>query len=78
MFKCNSSICLSNILGKVSESEILSFYLNINQVPCVIPSPLRKDKNPAFGLYSPDGKKVFNLTEIRRKLLCRTRLFNRS
>jgi|GEM_PF-7033676 hypothetical protein len=25
-----------------------------------------------------DGKKVFNLTEIRRKLLCRTRLFNRS
>lgn len=58
MFKCNSSICLSNILGKVSESEILSFYLNINQVPCVIPSPLRKDKNPSFGLYSPDGKKI--------------------
>jgi len=58
MFKCNSSICLSNILSKVSESEILSFYLNINQVPCVIPSPLRQDKNPSFGLYSPNGEKI--------------------
>lgn len=59
MFKCNSSICLSNILSKVSESEILSFYLNINQVPCVISSPLRQDKNPSFGFYSPDGKKIY-------------------
>lgn len=54
-----SSVSLEDVLGRVSEAEILAFYLNISEVPCVIQSPLRKDANPSFGLYSPDGKRVF-------------------
>lgn len=53
------SVCLEDILNKVSESDILSFYLGVNNVPCVINSPLRIDKKPSFGLYSLDGKKIY-------------------
>ena len=43
-----STITLEDILNKVSESEILYYYLNIDKVPCVIKSPLRLDKKPSF------------------------------
>lgn len=54
----NSSISLSDILGRVSEADILSHYLDITEIPCVIHSPLRKDDTPSFGLHSTDGKKI--------------------
>lgn len=55
----NSSICLEDILGRVSESDILSYYLDITEIPCVIHSPLRADKTPSFGLYTSNGKRIY-------------------
>ena len=43
---------------KVSDADILSKYLGITQIPCVIQSPLRSDNRPSFGLYSPDGTHI--------------------
>ena len=54
-----SSVSLEDILNKVTEGDILSFYLGIHDVPCIIHSPLREDKRPSFGLYSIDGKRIF-------------------
>ena len=54
-----SSINLEDILSKVTEADILSYYLDITEVPCIINSPLREDKRPSFGLYSIDGKRIF-------------------
>lgn len=50
---------MNDIISKVSESDILSFYLGINEIPIVINSPLRIDERPSFGLYSRDGKKIY-------------------
>lgn len=52
-----SNVRLEDI--KVTDSELLSLYLNVNKVPCIINSPLRQDNKPSFGLYSLDGKKVY-------------------
>lgn len=57
--KGNPSITLNDILNKVSEAEILSFYLGVNKIPCVINSPLREDRHPSFSLYSKDGNKIY-------------------
>lgn len=54
-----SQITLKDILEKVSEADILAFYLNITTIPCVIHSPLREDKKPSFGFYSLDGNKIY-------------------
>lgn len=54
----NSSVCLEDVLGRVSESDILSYYFNIKEIPCVINSPLREDKTPSFGLHTSDGRKI--------------------
>ena len=54
-----SSVSLEDILSKVTEADILSFYLDIHKIPCIINSPLRQDKNPSFGFYSPDGNRIF-------------------
>lgn len=54
-----SSVSLEDILSRVSEGDILSFYLGVNGVPCIIHSPLREDKRPSFGLYSIDGRRIF-------------------
>lgn len=48
--KGKSTITLDEVLTKVSEFQILAHYFNVNQLPCVINSPLRKDNNPSFGL----------------------------
>lgn len=55
----NRSISLEDILSKVTEFDILSFYFSVSELPCIIHSPLREDKNPSLGLYSRDGKRVF-------------------
>ena len=54
-----SSVSLEDILSKVTEADILAYYLNIREIPCVIHSPLREDRRPSFGLYSIDGKRIF-------------------
>src|SRR5574344_294905 len=55
----SSSVSLDDILEKVTEGDILSYYLGISEVPVFINSPLREDKRPSFGLYSLDGKKIY-------------------
>ena len=54
-----SSVSLEDILSRVTEADILSFYLGVTEVPCIIQSPLREDRRPSFGLYSVDGKRIF-------------------
>lgn len=54
-----SSVSLDDILSKVTEADILSYYLGVTEVPCIISSPLRVDKRPSFGLYSSDGIRIF-------------------
>lgn len=51
----HSSKTLEEILNSVSEGKLLMRYLGITQVPCVIKSPLRKERHPSFSIYSPDG-----------------------
>ena len=57
--KGKSSVSLDDILSKVTEADILSYYLGITEVPCIINSPLRQDRRPSFGLYSPDGRRIY-------------------
>ena len=54
----NNSVTFSEISSKVNEAELVSTYLGITEIPCIISSPLRQDKNPSFGLYSSDGKRI--------------------
>lgn len=57
--KGKSTLCIKDITSKVSEIDILSYYLNISKIPCIINSPLREDRRPSFGLYSPNGTNVY-------------------
>ena len=57
--KGESSVTLSDILEKTTEANILSFYLGVTEIPCIIHSPLRKDNKPSFGLYSSNGKRIY-------------------
>lgn len=52
------TISRANILEQVSEADILGYYLNITEIPILIHSPLRRDDNPSFYLYSPNGSDV--------------------
>ena len=54
-----SSITLAELKKKVSEAELVSYYIGVKRVPCIISSPLRVDKNPSFGLYSKDGIRIY-------------------
>lgn len=57
MISCGeSSICLEDVYRITTEAEIAHHYLGVTRIPCKINSPLRIDKNPSFGLFSPDGK----------------------
>ena len=53
-----SSFTLDDVLRVASEAQIVSYYLGILKVPCIINSPLRQDKHPSFGLYSPNGTEI--------------------
>lgn len=57
--KGKSSVSLDDILSKVTEADILSYYLGVTKVPTIINSPLRQDRRPSFGLYSSDGVRIF-------------------
>lgn len=53
-----SSFTLDDVLRVASEAQIVSYYLGILKVPCIINSPLRQDRHPSFGLYSPNGTEI--------------------
>lgn len=53
-----SSFTLDDVLRVASEAQIVSYYLGIPKVPCIINSPLRQDRHPSFGLYSPNGTEI--------------------
>ena len=55
----NKSLCLQDILNKTSEANILSHYLGITTIPCVINSPLRQDNHPSLGLYTRNGSNIY-------------------
>jgi hypothetical protein len=57
--KGESSVSLDDILSKVTEADILSYYLGIAEIPTITNSPLREDRRPSFGLYSIDGKRIY-------------------
>lgn len=44
--------------NKTTDLAILTYYLGITTIPCLINSPLRKDKNPSLGLFSHDGIRI--------------------
>lgn len=54
----NNSITFDELKSRVSEAELVSHYLGVHRVPCIINSPLRKDNHPSFGLYSKDSKRI--------------------
>lgn len=51
------SVTLEELLGKTNEFDILNHYFGVNELPVIINSPLRDDKNPSFGLHT-DGRRV--------------------
>ena len=53
-----SSVTLEDILKRVTEADIVSYYFGISEIPCVINSPLREDKNPSFGFHTSDGRRI--------------------
>lgn len=55
----NNSVSFEEITSKVSDADLVSYYLGIAEIPCFMHSPLRKDENPSFGLYSRDGKRIY-------------------
>ena len=57
--KGNSTVSLTDILSKVTEADILYYYLGVTRVPAIINSPLRKDNHPSFGIYSPNGQRIY-------------------
>lgn len=46
------------ILENLNQIELLSYYLGITKLPCLINSPLREDKNPSFGIRTVDNDKI--------------------
>lgn len=52
------SISLEDIYRVTTEAEIAYHYLGISSIPCKINSPLRLDRSPSFGLFSPNGDRV--------------------
>ena len=52
------SITKEEVLENISEADILYKYLGLNKVPCRICSPLRRDRKPSVGIFSPDGVSI--------------------
>lgn len=52
------STSINDLLDIVSEAEIASRYLSVRTIPCTISNPMRSDKRPSLGIYSPNGNEV--------------------
>jgi len=55
----NNSVTFDEIKAKVSDADLVSYYLGVSEVPCIISSPLRQDRRPSFGLYSNNGTRIY-------------------
>lgn len=54
--KGQDNISINDVREITSDDEVVSKYLNINSVPIIMLSPLRKDKNPSLSIFRlPDG-----------------------
>lgn len=53
-----SSVSLEDVYRVTTEAEIIHYYLGISSIPCKINSPLRLDRSPSFGLFSPNGSRI--------------------
>lgn len=56
--KCNKSICLDDILNKVTEVDILNHYFGISALPTLINNPLRSDKNASLSIFLNDNDNI--------------------
>lgn len=45
-------------LSNLTQADIAAYYLNIESIPSLIHSPLRRDSKPSFALYCPKGTEV--------------------
>ena len=54
-----NSVSFEEITSKVTDADLVAYYLGVTEIPCFIHSPLRKDEKPSFGLYSKDGKRIY-------------------
>lgn len=54
-----NSDSINDVKQYISDAYLVSKYLGVTKIPCLISSPLRKDDKPSFGLYSKDGKKIY-------------------
>lgn len=54
--KCNTDISYKELTSKVSELDLLGYYVGINKVPSIINSPFRQDKNPSIGFQYYKGR----------------------
>lgn len=52
------SVSLEDIYKITTEAKIAYYYLGISSIPCKINSPLRLDRSPSFGLFSPNGSRI--------------------
>lgn len=54
-----TTIGKQGLLNITNECSLASYYFGINNLPCLIKSPLRTDNHPSFSLYTRDGKSVY-------------------
>jgi hypothetical protein len=59
MFAKGMSSVVSERKQKISDADILNYYLGITKIPTRINSPLRQDNKPSFGLFSFNGIDIF-------------------
>ena len=59
MFAKGMSSVVSEKKQKISDADILNYYLGITKIPTRINSPLRQDNKPSFGLFSFNGIDIF-------------------
>lgn len=52
------TIDLTDIFKSVRECDVLSHYLGISSIPCIISSPFRKDEHPSFGIWTKNGQHI--------------------
>lgn len=54
----NNVIDKEDIFSKVTELDLLHYYFDVDELPCVIHSPLRRDNHPSFGFYIYSNNRV--------------------
>lgn len=47
---------LKDFESSVTDRHVLSYYLHVDSVPCLISAPYRNDKHPSLSIYESNGK----------------------